>query len=93
MCSICGISFGKNRIYSLNNRTLEGSMGGLISTIIAYMILKGNFINIEEFINFFLIFLYEGYTLEIDNLVLPLFANNLFINSDLMKNKIYKLFN
>ena len=93
MCSICGISFGKNRIYSLNNRTLEGSMGGLISTIISYMILKGNFINIEEFINFFLIFLYEGYTLEIDNLVLPLFANNLFINSDLMKNKIYKLFN
>ena len=93
MCSICGISFGKNNIYSLNNRTLEGSLGGFASSIIIYMILKRDFINIEEFFNFLFVFLYEGYTLEIDNLVLPLFVNNLFINSDLIKNKIFKFFN
>ena len=93
MCSICGISFGKNKIYSLNNRTLEGTLGGLLSSIIAYIILKGSLITIKELIIFELIFLYEGYTLEIDNLVLPLFANNLFINSDLIKNKIIKFLN
>ena len=92
MCSICGVSFGKNKIYSLNNRTLEGSLGGLISSIIVYMILKGNIIQIKEFILFILVFLYEGFTLEIDNLVLPLFANNLFQNFDLIKIKIYKSF-
>ena len=92
MCSICGISFGKNKIYSMNNRTLEGSIGGLISSIIIYMLVNRSFISFKEFIQFILIFLYEGYTLEIDNLVLPLFANNLFINSDLIKYNIYKLF-
>ena len=93
MCSICGVSFGKNKIYSLNNRTLEGSLGGLISTLIVFIILKGSFISGKELIQFVLIFLYEGYTLEIDNLVLPLFANNLFLNSELLQNNIYKFLN
>ena len=93
MCSICGISFGKNKIYSLNDRTLEGTLGGLISTIIIYMILKGSIINRQELIEFIFTFLYEGYTLEIDNLVLPLFANNLFLKYTLIENHVIKNYN
>jgi dolichol kinase len=91
MCSICGVSFGRNKIYSLNDRTLEGTLGGLISSIVFYMMLYRNIIGIKVFIQFALVFLYEGFTLEIDNLVLPLFANNLFLNFDLIKNKIQYL--
>jgi len=93
MCSICGVLFGKNKIYSLNDRTLEGTLGGLISSSIIYMILKGSIINRQEFIQFIFIFLYEGYTLEIDNLVLPLFANNLFLKYNLIENHLIKIYN
>ena len=90
MSSICGVYFGKTRIYSLNLRTLEGSIGGFISSAILYYIFKGN-INIIEIMQFILLFLYEGYTLEIDNLFLPLMSNNLFLNSDLIKRNIMNL--
>ena len=90
MCCIFGVYFGKNKIYSMNNRTLEGSLGGYASSIIIYMILKGSMVNAQEIFKFLLIFIYEGYTLEIDNLVLPLFANNLFVNYDLLKYNICK---
>ena len=93
MCCIFGVYFGKNKIYSLNNRTLEGSLGGYFSSIIVYTVLKSNMPNIQELVKFLLIFIYEGYTLEIDNLVLPLLANNLFVNYDSVKSNIYKLFN
>ena len=93
MCSICGVLFGKNKIYSLNDRTLEGTLGGLISTIIIYMILKGSIINRQELIEFIFTFLYEGYTLEIDNLVLPLFSNNLFLKYNFIENHVIKNYN
>ena len=81
MCSIVGTKYGKTKIYPGNNRTLEGSLGGLICSLIIFMILRGKLIiEIKELIGFFLVFLYEGYTLEIDNLVLPLFCNYLFYN-------------
>ena len=92
MCCICGVYFGIHKIYSLNDRTLEGSLGGYASSIVVYMMLKGEFVNIEEIIKFLIVFIYEGYTLEIDNLVLPLLANNLFVNYDLLKSNIYKIF-
>ena len=85
MCCICGVYFGRHKIYSLNDRTLEGSLGGYASSIVVYMMLKGEFVNIEEIIKFLIVFIYEGYTLEIDNLVLPLLANNLFVNILLFK--------
>ena len=47
----------------------------------------------NELIQFILIFLYEGYTLEVDNLFLPLLSNNLFLNSGLIKEKILNIFN
>ena len=91
MSSIFGVYFGKTRIYSLTYRTLEGSLGGFVSSVVLYYIFKGS-INIMELIQFILVFLYEGYTLEIDNLFLPLLSNNLFLNSDLIKQNILKIF-
>ena len=41
MSAICGVYFGKTKIYSLNARTLEGSLGGFTSSIFLYYILKG----------------------------------------------------
>ena len=92
MSAICGVYFGKTRIYALNARTLEGSLGGLSSSLILYYFFNGS-INKSELIQFILIFLYEGYTLEVDNLFLPIFSNNLFINSGLIKQNIMNLFN
>lgn len=82
MSSICGVAFGKTYIYPLNFRTLEGSIGGYISSVILYYFFKGS-INLNELIKFVVVFLYEGYTLEIDNLFLPILSNNLFLNSKL----------
>lgn len=92
MSAICGVYFGKTRIYALNARTLEGSYGGLSSSLISYYFFNGS-INMDELIKFIIIFFYEGYTLEVDNLFLPLLSNNLFLNWDLIKQKILKLFN
>ena len=92
MSAICGVYFGKTRIYALNARTLEGSFGGLSSSLISYYFFNGS-INMDELIKFIIIFFYEGYTLEVDNLFLPLLSNNLFLNWDLIKQKILKLFN
>ena len=92
MSAICGVYFGKTRIYELNARTLEGSFGGLSSSLISYYFFNGS-INMDELIKFIIIFFYEGYTLEVDNLFLPLLSNNLFLNWDLIKQKILKLFN
>ena len=36
MTAICGVYFGKTKIYSLNLRTLEGSLGGLIPSVLLY---------------------------------------------------------
>ena len=91
MCSICGVYFGKTKIYPLTLRTLEGSIGGFSSSVLLYYLFKGS-INKNELIQFILVFLYEGYTLEIDNLFLPLMSNNLFLNSDLIKRNIMNLF-
>ena len=91
MSAICGVYFGKTRIYSLNARTLEGSFGGLSSSLISYYFFNGS-INMDELIKFIIIFFYEGYTLEVDNLFLPLLSNNLFLNSDLIKHNTIKLF-
>lgn len=92
MSAICGVYFGKTRIYALNARTLEGSFGGLSSSLVSYYVFNGS-INMDELIKFIIIFFYEGYTLEVDNLFLPLLSNNLFLNWDLIKQKILKLFN
>ena len=77
-CSIFGMFFGRTKIYPPTNRTLEGSLGGYLITIIMFSLIKNDFINIKEIILFILIFLYEGFTLEIDNFVLPIFSNLLF---------------
>ena len=90
MSSICGVYFGKTRIYPLTLRTLEGSIGGFSSSVFLYYLFKGS-INKSELIQFLLVFLYEGYTLEIDNLFLPLMSNNLFLNSDLINRNIMNL--
>ena len=90
MSSICGVYFGKTKIYPLTLRTLEGSIGGFSSSVFLYYLFKGS-INKSELIQFLLVFLYEGYTLEIDNLFLPLMSNNLFLNSDLIKRNIMNL--
>ena len=92
MSAICGVYFGKTRIYALNARTLEGSFGGLSSSLISYYFFNGS-INMDELIKFIIIFFYEGYTLEVDNLFLPLLSNNLFLNWGLIKQNILKLFN
>ena len=91
MTAICGVYLGKTKIYPLNKRTLEGTLGGLISSSVLYYFFKGS-INMNELIQFILIFLYEGYTLEVDNLFLPLLSNNLFLNSSLIKEKILNIF-
>ena len=62
MSSICGVAFGKTYIYPLNFRTLEGSIGGYISSVILYYFFKGS-INLNELIKFVIVFLYEGYTI------------------------------
>ena len=90
MSSICGVYFGKTKIYPLTLRTLEGSIGGFSSSVFLYYLFKGS-INKSELIQFLLVFLYEGYTLEIDNLFLPLISNNLFLNSDLINRNIMNL--
>ena len=90
LSSICGVYFGKTRIYPLTLRTLEGSIGGFSSSVFLYYLFKGS-INKSELIQFLLVFLYEGYTLEIDNLFLPLMSNNLFLNSDLIKRNIMNI--
>ena len=90
MSSICGVYFGKTKIYPLTLRTLEGSIGGFSSSVFLYYLFKGS-INKSELIQFLLVFLYEGYTLEIDNLFLPLMSNNLFLNSDLINRNIMNL--
>lgn len=79
MCSIIGVLYGKHKIYPYNNRTLEGTIGGLLSTIILLYVIDSTIISMKSILGLIGIFLYEGITLEIDNLVLPLFANNLFI--------------
>ena len=79
MCSIIGVLYGKHKIYPYNNRTLEGTIGGLLSTIILLYVIDSTIISMKSNLGLIGIFLYEGITLEIDNLVLPLFANNLFI--------------
>ncbi len=60
-------------IYPPTKRSLEGSIAGAISSTISYYLITKN-INLL----YIIIFLYEGYTLEIDNLVLPIFAHRLF---------------
>ena len=78
MCSIIGVIFGKTKIYPFNNRTLEGTIGGYLSTLIFFYLLSMNIPSAKDMFSFGLIFLYEGMTLQIDNLVLPLLGNNIF---------------
>ena len=80
MCSIFGVLFGRNKIYYPTNKTLEGSLAGFLTTCFAFSIIKKELLFFKEIIFMVFIFLYEGFTLEIDNLVLPLFANNIFLN-------------
>lgn len=78
MCSIIGVRFGKTKIYPYNNRTLEGTIGGYLFTLFFFCLLSVNVPSAKDVFSFGLIFLYEGMTLQIDNLVLPLFGNNIF---------------
>lgn len=78
-CSIVGVYYGKTMIYYPTKRTLEGSIAGLISAITLFLLISQRQMKLSEGIAFCLIFLYEGITLEIDNLVLPLFSNLLFV--------------
>lgn len=79
MCSIGGIMLGKTKIYPLNNRTLEGTISGLASTLIAFTLITKETFSFRVLLNFFFVFVYEGLTTQIDNLVLPLLANNIFL--------------
>jgi len=73
------------RIYPYNNKTLEGSLGGIISSMISFFLIS-IFFQIE-FQNYFLRlllsyvigFLYEGFTLDIDNLTLPIIIYKVFM--------------
>ena len=78
MCSIIGVIFGKTKIYPFTNRTLEATMGEYLSTLIFFYLLSMNIPSAKDMFSFGLIFLYEGMTLQIDNLVLPLLGNNIF---------------
>jgi dolichol kinase len=80
MCSICGVLFGKNKIYYPTNKTLEGTLGGLFTSCFVLSLINGKIISYKELCFMIIIFIYEGFTLEIDNLVLPLFTNYLFLN-------------
>ena len=80
MCSIFGVLFGRNKIYYPTNKTLEGSLAGFLTTCFTFSIIKKQLLFFKEIIFMIFIFLYEGFTLEIDNLVLPLFSNYLFLN-------------
>ena len=79
------MKFGCNRIYSGTNKTLEGTLGGIFSSLLAVFLIgiTYEFYNIEVYLTFFLTlvigFFYEGITLEIDNLFLPLFCYKLFL--------------
>ena len=80
MCSICGILLGKNKIYYPSNKTLEGTLGGLFTSCFVFYLINGKIISYKELFFMVIIFIYEGFTFEIDNLVLPLFSNYLFLN-------------
>ena len=81
LCSIVGVCLGKVRIYG-NKRTLEGTLAGLGMSLIVLWTVKGLYGENEEWkwdvVKFGVVFLYEGVTKEIDNLVLPIVANCLF---------------
>ncbi len=76
--SIVGSKYGRNKIFPPTNRTLEGTTAGVTSTFISLILFSYQYVDLKSFIKICIIFLYEGFTLEIDNLVLPIFAYKLF---------------
>jgi dolichol kinase len=78
MASVIGSKFGQRKIFPPTNKTLEGTISAVLSTIFILMSLSSEFISIKTLISITLIFLYEGFTLEIDNLVLPLISYKIF---------------
>jgi dolichol kinase len=78
MASIIGSTYGKMKIFPPTKRSLEGFIAGFLSTCLSLCLLNGYLLNFKQILAVGLIFLYEGYTLEIDNLVLPLFSYKIF---------------
>lgn len=74
--SIVGSKYGRIKMFPPTDRTLEGFSAGVLSSLIVMGMIKWP--GLEEIIRMGIVFLYEGYTLEIDNLVLPVFAFYIF---------------
>lgn len=81
--SIIGTSLGKIKIFPPTSRTLEGTIAGWAFSIIGFMLLiflydialfRDYIFLTRLIITLLLVMIYEGYTLQIDNLVLPLFT-------------------
>jgi len=76
---------GKTRIYPNTNRTLEGTLGAIFSSMIAYFLISIVFeVGLYKYffkllVSFLFGFLYEGLTLDIDNLTLPIFIYRIYI--------------
>lgn len=78
LCSFIGVYCGRTMIYPPTKRTLEGTLGGLIGSISVFVLITQRMIMLKEVMGLVCVFIYEGLTLEIDNLVLPLFSNLIF---------------
>jgi len=77
LASVVGTKFGRTRIYPPTKKTLEGTIAAVLGCCIFSSLINWQLIDVKEFICFIIIFLYEGFTLEIDNLVLPIFTNKI----------------
>lgn len=80
IASIIGSKFGQRKIFPPTNKTLEGTLCAILSTVFFLILLSKEFLNnfFSTLISITIIFFYEGYTLEIDNLVLPLLSYKIF---------------
>lgn len=82
--SIIGSKLGRNKIYNSSQKTLEGTLAGIISAIFSYLIIilffKLNLFDdlLKITLTMISAFLYEGYTLDIDNFLLPIFSYKLY---------------
>lgn len=82
--SIIGSKYGRRNIFSNSNKTYEGTISGFITSflliilLILYSQVEISMIHIFKF-SFCLIltFIYEAFTLQMDNLFLPLFTYEL----------------
>jgi dolichol kinase len=78
MASIIGSKYGRTIIFPPTSRSLDGFLSACISTFIFLTLCSTYYFNVKSFLSLIVIFVYEGFTLQIDNLVLPIVTSKIF---------------